>query len=174
MNDSTALAWLTGGLVFANILLVFVTAFYARQTKRLADDTKRMADILVRDYETKIRPLLDIGLLTRDVHGIGVWIKNRGQHVIEITRICLIWRFIDEQNERIKPYDSYNLLYPEDSWSQRMQISTEEFASCRPKDYNEAAKVNAILNDIEAKIRIYFKGVSGTEESKDIIVGRLS
>ncbi len=77
------------------VALVVVTFKYMRHTKRLADDTKRMADVMVKDYETRISPLIDIQV-RRPSHSsqgfeIPITIWNLGTNPIRAKELVMKW-----------------------------------------------------------------------------------
>lgn len=78
--------------------LLAVTYMYMRHTKR-------MADIMVRDYETKVAPLIDIqvGMKSHSSRGFRIEFKlfNRGFYPVRTERIVLKWWY---KNAPKRPY----------------------------------------------------------------------
>jgi hypothetical protein len=58
-------------LVILTLGLLIATIVYLYKTKGLSIHTKRMADTLVKDYELKMRPLLDFKISSRGCSGEG-------------------------------------------------------------------------------------------------------
>ena len=85
-------------LVIATVVLAVITFFYMRHTKRLADDTKRMADALVKDYELKVRPILDFDIGGKRTFGEGIEVQfeflNGGEIPIVLKQLIFTWWFI--------------------------------------------------------------------------------
>jgi hypothetical protein len=79
------------------MVLAFITSRYMRHTKRLADDTRRMADALVKDYELRVRPILDFAVGSRmsSAEGIKVWFKffNAGEMSVKLNQLISMWWF---------------------------------------------------------------------------------
>ncbi len=70
-------------LVFA---LVIVTYFYMRHTKR-------MADIMVREYELKISPFIEIELTYKSRGELNFTLFNRGTIPVDIEKVVFEWWF---------------------------------------------------------------------------------
>jgi len=75
--------------------LVVVTYLYMRYTKRLADETKRMANIMVKGFELKIAPIIQIEKRDGSFHGNfgsrNSEIINKGSLPAHIAKIVLEW-----------------------------------------------------------------------------------
>jgi hypothetical protein len=88
-------------LVIATIVLAVITFFYMRHTKRQADETKIMADVMVRDFEFKVSPLIDIQTGTRSHSSRGFEIEvrvfNRGFCVVRTDQIVMSWCYKEAQ-----------------------------------------------------------------------------
>jgi len=82
-------------LVIVTMVLALITFFYMRHTKRMAYETKRMADVMVRDYETRIMPLLDIQVKgpSHSSQGfeIPITISNLGNDPIKVKKLVMKW-----------------------------------------------------------------------------------
>ena len=80
--------------------LLIVTYLYMRRTKRLADDTKRMADMMIRDYELKVAPLIDVQfrstLHSSQGFKIQFTLTNRGFYPVRAEKIILSWWYKKE------------------------------------------------------------------------------
>lgn len=82
-------------LVVLTLGLLIVTIIYAVYTRKLADDTKRMADIMVREFELKVAPIIDIRLGTRSHSSEGFQIQcllsNLGSYPVRPNKIVMKW-----------------------------------------------------------------------------------
>jgi len=78
-------------LVVLTLGLLIVTIIYAVYTRKLADDTKGMADIMVREFELKVAPIIDIRLGTRSHSREGFQIQcllsNLGSYPVRPNRL---------------------------------------------------------------------------------------
>jgi len=85
-------------LVIATLLLVLVTFLYMLHTKRLADETKKMANIMVREFELKVSPIVEINFSRSHGSGgfsYGLKIVNRGFFPVYLEEIILDWWYIN-------------------------------------------------------------------------------
>ena len=89
------LVFLTVVLVILNLILVIVTIVYVRHTNRLADDTKNMADIMVREFELRITPILVAYQIPttrgKDIRIYRPIVSNIGSLPVQIKEVVLEW-----------------------------------------------------------------------------------
>lgn len=90
-----------------------ITAKYAKQTRRLADDTKRMADVMVQEYERKVRPLMHVEIVRGpydvDKFELVFKILNLGFSSITTNGLKLRWWFSDQPNDTDKDSIDFSL-----------------------------------------------------------------
>lgn len=91
-------------VVILTLGLVIVTFWYMRHTKRLADDTKRMADIMARDYEDKVAPLIDVEVRSASHYTGGFeipcFISNLGEYPVRAKKLVMEWWYRKKPSQR--------------------------------------------------------------------------
>jgi hypothetical protein len=120
------------------VALVVVTYLYMRHTKRLADDTKRMADALVKDYELRVRPILDfdVGSRMSSAEGITVYFKffNAGEIPIKLNHLIFTWWFKSHpQMQHSISKDLNRTIYKRERWEHKIQFGEHEFRQHEPE-----------------------------------------
>ena len=84
-------------LVILTLGLLIATIIYVLDTRKLGNHTRRVADALAKDYELKVRPILDfdIGSRMSSAEGIKVWFKffNAGEMPVKLNQLIFTWWF---------------------------------------------------------------------------------
>ena len=93
-------------LVILTLGLLIVTYMYMQHTKRLADDTKRMADIMARDYEDKVAPLIEVEVkpASHSTRGFEIpcFVSNLGEYPITAKKLVMEWWYRKRPSKRTR------------------------------------------------------------------------
>ena len=126
-------------LVILTLGLLIVTIVYLYQTKSLSTNSKRMADTLVKDYELKVRPLLDFKISSRGCSGEGytLYVKffNAGEIPLRLKSLELIWWFKSQSEMRYlikKTLDQ--TIYKQQPWEKSIIFNENEFRKHQPEE----------------------------------------
>ncbi len=85
--------WVLAGVT---AVLVIITWSYARQTKR-------MADVMFRDYQIRVRPILTIWL-GGSGHTLKVTVKSHSLYPVQMTKVRIHFRFQGKEYDDEKDY----------------------------------------------------------------------
>lgn len=167
-------------LVIGNFLLVAVTLVLVIVTISYAKSTKRMSDIMTADYEYRVTPFLEIEIRGASSIEAGkvydIALTNRGALAFKVTEISLMWKFHDsEKFEEIKSNFDEQYLYPDNNeLKHNLRCIKRDFAKYNTVKYDTQEKTNSILNDISAKVRVYWTDARGNSDHYEKTIGRLS
>jgi hypothetical protein len=139
IQGSNSMVFANWALVVLTLGLLIATIIYLYQTKRLSIHTKRMADTLVKDYELKVRPLLDFKISSRGCSGEGYNLHaefyNAGEIPLRLKDLELIWWFKSQSETlyRIKKTLDYT-IYKQQSWEKSIILNEVEFRKYQPEE----------------------------------------
>ena len=129
LMETFAPALITLALVLVTLALVVVTWMYARHTKRIAD-------IMVKDYETRLAPLLDVvagkASSNIDLYEQRLSIYNRGAYAASVRNVELIIYLRDSPDtyeKRTLKEESINLAPNSEPLQFPLIIRREEIAN---------------------------------------------
>lgn len=137
----------TVGLFIATLSLVVVTYFHMRHGKRLADSVESVTHVMIREFEIRISPLVDVqmGTLTgagrfpNTVLTASVIVRNIGSrpcYVKNAKFVCSLRGQPEQHVEQvIKSLSSETLLPPNFLDNYRVEIKGQSWMSDRPPNY---------------------------------------
>jgi len=158
------MAFASWALVMATIVLAIITYCYMRHTKKLADETKKMADIMVKDFEVKVTPLIDMKV--RRLHSTRgfentITLLNQGFYPIRIHKIVMKWWYESKPTNpyyKEEPVDGY--LYKDNPISKTITIRDDEIKN---PEFPESEPLNGahLGKIVAASILVSFYDVNG-------------
>ena len=165
-------------LVIATMVLALITFFYMRHTKRLADDTKRMADIMVREFELKVVPIIDIQIGSRmhSSQGFGIQVKifNRGFYPVRTGKILMRWWYKKGQpSSRVIEKNLNKLLDKDNPITETLQLRDDEVKN---PDVPETQNLNGyhLGRIVAASIWLEFDDMTGkVQRTREILLDPL-
>lgn len=163
-------------LVILTLGLLIATVVYLYQTKRLSADTKRMADTLVKDYELKVRPILDFKI-SRGCSGEGytAYLKffNAGEIPIRLKNLELIWWFKSQSEMRYlikKTLDQ--TIYKQQPWEKSIIFNENEFRKHQPEETKSLVGLN-FYNRISGILKVEYFDVYDRPQYQEIPIESL-
>jgi hypothetical protein len=104
IKEGVVLVFANWALVVLTLGLLIVTIIYAVYTRKLADDTKRMADIMIREFELRIAPIIVVeqvgGPLGKHQIEYHPVIRNKGSLPVHIKKVILEWWYKGSPNSK--------------------------------------------------------------------------
>ncbi len=144
------------------VAIVILTGALVWVTLKYVNHTKRMANIMAQEFETKIRPLLEIENVHSDHREGGYLIKfylsNYGVLPIKLDRLQLVWWFSDQDSKVYKKDFPFRKTIgaQQKSVSVNLDLSDSEILDKRKILKNQADWLSTLHDHIQFKIVIFY------------------
>jgi hypothetical protein len=108
---------LSASLVLATIGLVVVTSIYAKATKKMADSIYVQSQIMQRDFELRIAPMVNIIFRRSVPYNYYYNVHNAGQYLVHLISVEIKFRHKIDSSINIPSLNQeFNqVIYPGDS-----------------------------------------------------------